>query len=71
MIYEYRKVRTEAFGNEEEAVVAVLDAIPNSKIVNTKRIAKSGENPLFIFDLEVTVTKPKGKLEVKKDEADV
>ena len=71
MIYEYRKVRTEAFGNEEEAVVAVLDAIPNSKIVNTKRIAKSGENPLFIFDLEVTVTKPKGKLEVKKDETDV
>ena len=39
MIIEYRKVRTSAFGNEEEARAAVYNAIPKSQIVNTKRIA--------------------------------
>ena len=56
MIYEHRKVRTKHFGNEEEAKAAVHSLIPNATIINTKRIAQIGMNPLFIFDLEVMVT---------------
>jgi hypothetical protein len=65
MIIEYRKVRTSTYGSEENASAAVLDAVPNSTIVNTKRIAQSGMNPIFIFDLEVVIPASAGVQEQK------
>ena len=72
MIIEYRKVRTSTYGSQEQAVIAVLEAVPNSTIVNTKRIAQSGMNPIFIFDLEVEVglTPVSPSLKPKEDEDD-
>lgn len=53
MLTEKRIIEAREFGNEEDAIKAILETIPNSTIASAKRIAQAGFDPLFVFEVHV------------------
>lgn len=69
MLYEKRQLKAEGYGNQEDALADLELTIPNSRVINVKRLVSlSGGDPEFIIDVEVKLFPQKVKLTKEKSD---